>query len=391
MSRGGPSLCPQEALPRCLEVSPHADGSGHLGQTLTPPQPGPDPRPPAPLAKWVPAEGEAEGGRGRTAPHPCLPPNSIPAGRGEGAHSCGVPAPVCRQQEPQPAAPASSVSGWSPPGQPLGGGARSLAGVPAPPVMSPPGRARRACLAWGRHPPPGLSCTGTSRKHTAWARRARLRDGGSVSAPHRTVCSQRKLTASPPRLRRAAARAGPLPTGLPPEPLLTPRPSPPRPSRGVRACSHLRQARVHGLRQGLESGPGRSFSEEPWGGSLLLSLSFLIHQMGRTRSLQRSQVCVKAVQPSAGACAPSAMPFNTPVAPVGFSSSPARAKLAPPSPHPKTVAGRRAFPTELHPSSADPVAPRGCSCRAGRPLLRFPRSLGALPAAELSPRGDSLY
>ena len=240
----------------------------------------------------------------------------------------------------------------------------------------------------GVTPSSSLSCTGTSRKHTAWARRARLRDRGSVSAPHRTGCSQRKLAASPPRLRRAVARAGPLPTGLPPEPLLTPLPSPPRPSHEVCACSRLRQARVHGLGQGLESGPGRPLSEEPWGGSLLLSLSFLIRQMGRTRSLQRSQVCVKAVQPSAGACAPSAVPFNTPVAPVGFSSSPARAKLAPPSPHPKTVAGRRVFQTDLHPSSADQAAPGGCSCRAGRPPPRVTRYLGALPDAELSPRGD---
>lgn len=145
-------------------------------------------------------------------------------------------------------------------------GVRGLAGVPAPPVMPPPGKGPQGLSRVGVTPSSSLSCTGTSRKHTAWARRARLRDRGSVSAPHRTGCSQRKLAASPPRLRRAVARAGPLPTGLPPEPLLTPLPSPPRPSHGVCACSRLRQARVHGLGQGLESGPGRPLSEEPWVG-----------------------------------------------------------------------------------------------------------------------------
>ena len=55
-----------------------------------------------------------------------------------------------------------------------------------------------------------------------------------------------------------------------------------------------------------------------WTGSLRLSLSFLIRRMCRTRPLQRFQVCAKAALLSAGTCAPSSVPFNTPVGSSGF-------------------------------------------------------------------------
>lgn len=84
-------------------------------------------------------------------------------------------------------------------------------------------------------------------------------------------------------------------------------------------------------------------------GSLLLSLSFLIRQMGRTRSLQRSQVYAKAAQPSAGACAPSAVPFNTPVAPSGFLILSSQSQACPPQPAPQDRGRKEGIPDGASP------------------------------------------
>nr|CAI9710108.1 unnamed protein product [Rangifer tarandus platyrhynchus] len=318
--------------------------------------------PPAPPAKRVLAEGAAEGGLGRTAPIPASPPTPSPPAMGRGRTACGVPC-TCL---PAAGAPA---------GRPcllclrLVGGLRRLAGVPAPPVTSPPGKV-----------PQGLSRVGvtpSSRPELYWNLQEACRLGeagqaegqGSVSASPQD-CLQPE---EPHGLPSAPEEGGG--SGWAPAHRAAPRATADAPA--FASCSRRRQAYVHGLGQGWNLGLDTHSLKNPGErGSLLLSLSFLIRQMGRTRPLPRSQVCVKAAQPPAGACAPSAVPFNTPVAAVGFSSSPARAKLAPPSPHPKTVSGRRAFQTELHPSSADPAAPGGCSCRAGRPPLQIPQVPG---------------
>ena len=262
------------------------------------------------------------------------------------------------------------------------------------PSRHPRGKGLRGLSRVGDHlASRAVSCTVTSRKHTAWARGARLRDGGSVSASSQD-CLQPEEGSQPLLSARGGRRLGlgPLPTGPPPEPPLTPRLCRPGPSPGAGgqpraadppSCSSPRQARVHRLRGrgwnlGLDAHSPKNLAGT---GSLLLSLCFVIRRMGRTRPLQRFQVYAKAALLSAGTCAPSSVPFNIP--PVGFSS------LS--RPHPKAVARRRAFQTELHPSSADPAAPGGCSCQAGRPPPRLPRFLGALPAVELSPRGDFPY
>lgn len=106
--------------------------------------------PPAPPAKWVPADGAAEGGRGRTAPHPRLPPNSIPAGRGERTHSlwgAGHLSAGSRSPSRPPLPP------LSPAGHPLANpwAGASEVWLESQPHLSraPWGRARRACLVWG--------------------------------------------------------------------------------------------------------------------------------------------------------------------------------------------------------------------------------------------------
>lgn len=60
--------------------------------------------------------------------------------------------------------------------------------------------------------------------------------------------------------------------------------------------------------------------KEPCRGGVPTSESQFSHrQMGRTRpTLQRSRVCAEAALLSADTCAPSSMPFNTPVGSSGF-------------------------------------------------------------------------
>ena len=280
------------------------------------------------------------------------------------------------------------------PGDHGAAGLTGLAGVPAPPVTSSEGEGPAGPVSRGG--PLGLP---GRELYCNLEEAHRLGEGGQAEG--RGLCprlltglsaARGRLTASPLCPRRPEARAGPpahraAPRAAADAPPLPPRAEPrsrrPALSRGSPVCSSPRQARVHRLRGrgwnlGLDAHSPKNLAGT---GSLLLSLSFVIRRMGRTRPLQRFQVYAKAALLSAGTCAPSSVPFNIP--PVGFSS------LS--RPHPKAVARRRAFQTELHPSSADPAAPGGCSCQAGRPPPRLPRFLGALPAVELSPRGDFPY
>lgn len=103
------------------------------------------------------------------------------------------------------------------PGDPRTAGLTGLAGVPAPPFTSPQGKGLQGLSHVGCHSASqAVSCTVTPRKHAAWARGARLRDGGSVPASSQD-CLQPEEGSRPPLSARGGWRLGlgPLPTGPP--------------------------------------------------------------------------------------------------------------------------------------------------------------------------------
>jgi len=282
------------------------------------------------------------------------------------------------------------------PGDPGAAGLTGLAGVPAPPVTSPEGEGPAGPVSRGG--PLGLQGHELYRN---LEEAHRLGEGGQAEG--RGLCprlltglpaARGRLTASPLCPRRPEARAGPpahraapraaadapafAAQGRAQEPEASPEPRIPR----------LQQPEAGPCPQppgpGLESGPGRPLSEEPCGDGVPTSESVFSSVEWAGQGHCKDFRCVQKQPCSRQARVPRRQYRLTRLsAPVGFSS------LS--RPHPKAAARRKAFQTELHPSSADPAAPGGCSCQTGRPPPRLPRFLGALPAVELSLRGDFPY